>query len=141
MLTVSLDGWGGNSSFRSGRDIYATSLELWKTHAAPAAVAAADFLCGPEMSLAGYATVSSQVLDAPLLQYLDDASREPGSWRSDSGDPIVDLGGELLRHCLLASDGEVNEALVRRCFLFRDTFQAIRSGVTGTPVTATRQTA
>lgn len=127
MLALSADGWSGNSSFdHGGRDIYDASTDRWRGNLATDVVRTTDYLCGPEMALAGYPADPSAGLDARVLGYLARAGRTPGSWRSDSGDLLFDVSGELLRHSLLGQTGSVDVGMVRRCFLFEETFDAIR---------------
>jgi hypothetical protein len=134
MLDLSAEGWTGNSSYaHADRDVYASSRERWRRGLAPEVVRTTDFLCGPEMVLTDYRPEGVPRLDESVLGYLERAGREPGSWRSDSGDAISDLGGELLRHALLDLDGAADAGLVRRCFLFTETFEAIRRARTPGP--------
>jgi hypothetical protein len=136
MLELSAEGWAGNSSYaHADRDVYASSTERWRRALAPEIVRTADFLCGPEMALTEYSIEAPTPLDETVLGYLDRAGRKPGSWRSDSGDSVLDLGGELLRHALLDLGGAVDARLVRRCFLFAETFEAIqRARAAGRPL-------
>jgi hypothetical protein len=132
MLDLSAEGWAGNSSYaHSKRGVYASSAARWRRDLAAEVIHTTDFLCGPEMALTGYRPEDAAGLDETVLGYLERAGREPGSWRSDSGDPVLDLGGELLRHVLLDNNGGTDSGLVRRCFLFTETFEAIRSAHSG----------
>ncbi len=127
MLALSADGWAGNSSFdHSGHNIYNASTGRWRESLAAEVVKTTDFLCGPEMTLCGYAANSNASLDGSVLDYLEQAGLAPGSWRSDSGDLLLDVAGELLRHNLLGHEGSLDAQMVRRCFLFAETFDAIR---------------
>lgn len=127
MLALSADGWSGNSSFdHAGRDVYNASTDRWRGSLAADVVRTTDFLCGPEMALAGYPADPDAGLDTQVLGYLARAGRAPGSWRSDSGDLLLDVSGELLRHSLLGHIGSVDVEMLRRCFLFEETFNAIR---------------
>jgi hypothetical protein len=141
MLALSADGWTGNSSFGEGRDIYRSSAQRWRARLETAAIATADFLCAPEMALTAYEPAAPPRLDEEVLSYLAASSCTPGSWRSDSGDAVVDVGGELLRHALVASSRVPDESLVRRCFLFPETFEAVRVARTPAPGAARRQMA
>lgn len=126
MLELSADGWEGNSSYeQQGRDVYSGSMERWRQTLPQRVVEAVDFHCGPEMALTPYRPASEPV-PAGVLGYVEESGRAPGSWRSDSGDALSDFGGELARHALLAGGGAADGPLVRRCFLFADTFDAIR---------------
>ena len=110
--------WQGNSSYHteSGR-ITDASIERWRKELSPAAIAAVDFYCGPEMQLAGYALSGQPTDSAEVVRYTVAASAEPGSWRSDTGDLVADLGLESLRHHLLDRSGDIPLELARRCFL------------------------
>lgn len=110
--------WQGNSSYHteSGR-ITDASIERWRKELPPEAIAAVDFYCGPEMQLAGYALSGQPTDGAEVVRYTAAASAEPGSWRSDAGDLVADLGLEALRHHLLDRPGDIPPELARRCFL------------------------
>jgi hypothetical protein len=126
MLHLSADGWMGNSSFQhGGRDVYAGTIECWRQALPEPVVQAADYFCGPEMSLTRYQPASTPD-PATVLAYLQQAAAQPGSWRSDSGDLLADFGGEMLRRVLTAGTGVPDEDLARRGFLFHDTLDAIR---------------
>jgi len=127
MLRLSADGWKGNSSFEhGGKDIYRETVDRWRHVLPQRVIEAADFLCGPEMALTEYRPVTKP---EPLrvLAYLQETGLQPGSWRSDSGDSLSDFGGEIVRWALAAAKDPAGELLTRRCFLFDDTFDAIRS--------------
>jgi hypothetical protein len=127
MLELSARGWVGNSSYAHvDRDVYAGSTERWRTFLAPQIISTTDFLCGPEMALTAYRAQTTGQPDQRAFAYLQRAGDDPGSWRSDSGDLVLDWGGELLRHALLELSGEVQTELTRRCFLFTQTFAALR---------------
>ncbi len=126
MLDLSADGWRGNSSYTDvGTGVYSASSERWRTELPEDSLRTVDFLCGPEMSLTGYRPTGEEAFGSEVLRDLEHASRQPGSWRSDSGDTLVDLGGELVRHALLETRDNSDTRLVRRCFLFTETFEAI----------------
>lgn len=126
MLRLSADGWKGNSSFdHGGKDIYAETVDRWRAVLPARVVEAADYLCGPEMALTPYRPVTSPKANE-VLAYLEEAGRETGSWRSDSGDLLVDFGGEIVRHMLLDSGDKPEEFLARRCFLFNDILGSLR---------------
>jgi hypothetical protein len=125
MLRLSADGWMGNSSFQhDGRDIYAETIDRWKRELPESVVQAVDYFCGPEMRLTPYQRVTKPD-PATVLAYLKQASAQPGSWRSDSGDLLTDFGGEMIRHLMVTANGVSEEMLTRRCFLFKDTLDAI----------------
>lgn len=126
MLRLSADGWKGNSSFdHGGKDIYAETVDRWRKVLPARVVQAADYLCGPEMALTPYRPVTSPKAEE-VLAYLEEAGRETGSWRSDSGDLLLDFGGEMVRHMLLDTGCEPEQSLVRRCFLFNGILDSLR---------------
>lgn len=81
------------------------------------------------MRMSGYEPMSAVDADAPSVRRAwVQADLQPGSWRSDSGDIDFDLTHEVLRHRLLIqSTAETDTALIRRCFLFEDTYRLLRS--------------
>jgi Sulfotransferase family len=127
MLNLSAEGWAGNSSYQhADRDVYGSSAQRWRGSLPPEVVRAADFLCGPEMALTEY-RVESRGGPEAVLAYLKRAADDAGSWRSDSGDVDLDFAGELQRHALLEAREADAPAALRRCFLFPETFEAIRA--------------
>lgn len=126
MLHLSADGWMGNSSFcHGGKDVYAETIDRWRQVLPESVVQTADYLCGPEMAMTPYRAATTPK-PATVLGYLQKAAAHPGSWRSDSGDLLVDFGGEMVRQVMFGTNEVPDELLVRRCFLFRDTLDAIR---------------
>lgn len=128
MLRLSADGWQGNSSFdHGGRDIHAETVDRWRQMLPPPMVQTADYLCGPEMRLTPY-----QPADTPdpaaVLTALREAGGNAGSWRSDSGDLLHDFGGEMVRQWLCSTNEFAGDDFIRKCFLFRDTLDAIKTG-------------
>ncbi|MCA1999515.1 MAG: sulfotransferase, partial [Hyphomicrobiales bacterium] len=121
------NGWQGNSSFGAiGTGISPAAAEGWRRRIAPADHALAEFLCAPEMAAAGYEpdAVLPEPTDAVLRRMLD-FHDDPGSWRSDSGDPFADLAWEALRHRLWRAPPSLPETgtLMARCFLNPDVLQ------------------
>jgi len=131
MLELSADGWQGNSSFASGQDVYGSSAERWRKSLGADVRGAADFLCGPEMALTSYRPDAAPVRTSEVKEYLHRAEQVPASWRSDSGDPDDDFGNEVRRRNLLSQSAATDAGLIRRCFLFIDTFAAIRRATFG----------
>jgi hypothetical protein len=123
MLSLSAEGWSGNSSYAHGKDVYASSAARWKQSLPADVRQAADYLCGPEMALTRYRP-DTDATPAGVEAYLQHAESAPASWRSTSGNPAEDFAGERRRYELLkAGQGDANE--IRRCFLFPETFKAI----------------
>ncbi len=126
MLRLSEDGWRGNSSFEhDGQDVYQNTVNRWFECLPDRVVQTVEFLCSPEMRLTPYFPFSEPKPDK-VLSFLAEANQNPGSWRSDSTDPLADFGGELIRYFFLESNELSDESLVRRCFLFSDTLNKIR---------------
>jgi hypothetical protein len=93
----------------------------------PEMLATVDFLCGSEMNLTPYKPVASGGTDKSVIECLLTANSENCSWRSDSGDALSDFAWEALRHRIIDDDQTPSNTLLRRCFLFPETFEAIRS--------------
>lgn len=128
MTALSEDGWFGNSGYRDcGRDIYKESEQRWRKALSDEVTAAVDYLCGPEMKLTPYVPVSPAKMFSKIADYIFGANTRPYSWRSDSGDALSDLAWETLRHELLESRDYENPSVLRRCFLFEETFDDILS--------------
>ena len=125
MLSLSADGWTGNSSFAEGRDVYGSSTDRWR-RSLPAPIArTADFLCAPEMALTAYRPLAAPEISDEVSSFLAQVDREPFSWRSSSGDAARDIRGECARYELLDGPNPARD-LVRQSFLFTETFDAIR---------------
>jgi Sulfotransferase family len=127
--------WQGNSSFEeSTTGISTRPASRWRSTLDPAIVAAIEFLCGPEMALAGFdaLTRGAQIEvepDAAALIYLIRADKSYANWRSDLGDPQIDLGYELFRRKLMALPDDFDDPkLVRRSFLFPEIRRQLREG-------------
>lgn len=115
--------WEGNSSYgRVGALIDPIGIDRWRQHLSPTMIDTIEFHCGPEMLLLDYPLMSEGLngrLTSEVIDEIEKAHANPGSWRSDSGDPMSDLGYELLRTALLSLNlRNDDETLVRRCFLF-----------------------
>lgn len=122
--------WTANSSFndvRGGLDPIAA--ERWRTVMAADDREAVEWLCGPELALCGYAVdQGGESRTASVLQRLLRDQRDYCSWRSDLGDDVFDLGGELLRRSMLGPDvGETSPDLIRRLFLSLDVHARLKT--------------
>lgn len=124
MLSLSAEGWSGNSSFAEGRDVYESSVDRWMASLPADARAATDYLCGPEMALTSYRPEAHVATDS-VRAYLQGADRAPVSWQSSSGDAAADMAHEQARHGLLAASERARGHEVRENFLFGETFDAI----------------
>lgn len=109
--------WSGNSSFVTApATIDATAAQRWRTTLDPDVHRLVDWLCGPDMILAGYEPDTDD--EPAALRALAAESDSYTHWRSDSGDVVVDAGSEMLRRALLRDSAPIDDALARRCFLF-----------------------
>lgn len=117
--------WNGNSSFESStKGISKHRAERWKSKLAPEIVKTVDFLCGPEMRLAGFEPMHSITgPDPDVFNYLMSANKEYMNWRSDIGDLQQDYGFELFRHAMLQDGNVDDDQLLRRSFLFPEVYQ------------------
>jgi len=128
--------WQGNSSFEDVTNgIGISSLEHWRQFENRAAIKLVEFICGPEMELAGYeqaAPVGETWPDALVSDYLMHDQQGSFNWRSDFGDPQKDYGYELFRRALLSLPSPAHdEALIRRSFLFTEVFRRLRDNPVG----------
>lgn len=133
--------WSGNSSFESTTAGIKKSRALrWREQLDPVVMELVELLCAPEFGLVGLepqtevgraGSPSAEVIDYVIAE--EDAYT---NWRTGTGDPQCDLGYELFRWALLRTgvDTEADDDLIRRSFLFRHVFDAIRSGATPLPV-------
>ena len=122
--------WRGNSSFEKQLPgIVAGQTERWRT-LQPRIVRMLDFVCGPEMRLAGYEPVTDMAdrsAESEVLAYMIENGRAPCSWRTDLGDPQLDYGFELFRRVLFSLDARLlDRDVVRRCFLFEEPLKRLR---------------
>jgi hypothetical protein len=127
MLHLSADGWHGNSSYRHhSRDVYSVTVDRWKSVLPRVLVETADFLCGPEMLLTPYRPMERPDPEH-VLEFFVEADKQPGAWRSDTGDVLRDFGCELVRLAMVRSDRPYESGLIRRCFLLEKAYAAIRA--------------
>lgn len=123
--------WTANTSFGPFEGIHPAPRDRWRSTLDGALARTVEFLCGPEMTLAGYDAGTG--LDRPgpeVLRCFLDRSADAASWRSTTGDPQSDLGFELFRRELLGLPEPVrDEELVRRSFLYDDVHRALRDVV------------
>ncbi|NJO53377.1 MAG: hypothetical protein HC840_32680, partial [Leptolyngbyaceae cyanobacterium RM2_2_4] len=87
-------------------------------------------LC-PEMAMLGYArTTTGHMPLQDIRDCISEADRNPGKWRSDSGDVEADFIWELRRWQLLrGQSSDIQE--VRRCFLFESVYEKLLQINTG----------
>lgn len=126
MLSLSDQGWPGNSSYADGKDIYASSAEEWRRRLPADARRAVEYLCRPEMALTPYRCDEPPAPRSEVERYLARAGEGAISWRSGLGDAAAEVEGEASRHRLLDDPGEPDARRVRHAFLFTDTFHSIQ---------------
>lgn len=121
--------WAGNSSFQERTaGIDSAPAERWRQALDPALLGLAELVCRPELELAGYEPATAGGPDQAVLAHLEESDRRPASWRSDLGDPVLDYRLEVERAPLLEA-ADPDPAAVRRAFLFREAFAALRARV------------
>jgi len=119
----------GNSSYGGLSGISSEPAEHWRKTISPAARKAVEFHCGPEMVYSGYRLEEGQPgsLDDAVWQYVCEADRTPGSWRSDGCDPERDTMAERHRWEMLDRPAsESSTEAIRRHFLIETSYRRIR---------------
>jgi hypothetical protein len=127
--------WSGNSSFEGKTEgISAHRALRWRDKLDPTILAAIEYLCGPDLKLLGYPTFTDfadpvKDADGAVINFLIKDHSGYVNWRSDLNDPLADLGLEAMRRQLLRlPTSSTDVALVRRTFLFEETYRALRTG-------------
>lgn len=121
-------GLRANSSHGDGPGGIRPELaERWRSAIDPRAQAMVELTCGPELGLWGYRHHPDAWRFQDVLAYLRELDRAPGSWRSDLGDPELDLVHELRRRSLVVAPGTPEPAQIRRAFLFPEHWRRLRS--------------
>ena len=127
--------WSGNSSFEGKTEGISSHRALrWRDKLDPTTLAAIEYLCGPDLKLVGYPTFTDYAdpakdADGAVIDFLLKDHSGFANWRSDLNDPLADLGLEAMRRQLLRlPTPSTDAALVRRAFLFEETYRALRAG-------------
>jgi hypothetical protein len=127
--------WGGNSSFEGKTEGFVPARATrWREKLDETIWNAIEYLCGPDLEMVGYPTFTTfadpQTPASPeVTQFLLDDHSSFANWRSDLGDPLRDLGLEAVRRQLLGlPQAAKDRSLLRKCFLFEQTYEALRSG-------------
>jgi hypothetical protein len=118
--------WRGNSSFGVNVGINSNAAERWRDCLPLAIQATVEFHCAPEMAMLGYIcnSIKKDVQLNMIWDTIMDADRNPGKWRSDSGDVEADFAWELRRWSLLRDRSKDIEE-IRRCFLFESIYEEL----------------
>jgi hypothetical protein len=126
--------WLGNSSFEAKTEGFGAHRAFrWRERLQSRVIALIEYLCGPEMALVGYPTVTKYAdpqtdADADIFEALIADLTGYANWRSDLGDPLLDLGLEAVRRQLLRARHAVPDPmLVRKTFLFEEAYDAIHN--------------
>lgn len=127
--------WSGNSSFEQRTEgISAHRALRWRKSLPDVTLQAIEYLCAPELTLLGYPTFTPYAdpgvdASADVTAFLMKDQAGYANWRSDLGDPLLDHGLEAVRRQLLRlKEPSRDAALVRRCFLFEETYLALHGG-------------
>lgn len=127
--------WIGNSSFEDRTEgVRAHRSTRWRSTLDPVILDTVEWLCGPDMRLAGYEPITrfAEAVEpsAAIIDFLRRESASELNWRSDLGDPDMDIGYEIERKRLLILSSPLTDAaMVRRCFLFPEVYAALRDPV------------
>lgn len=127
--------WSGNSSFEDKTEgISAHRALRWRDKLDPTVLAAIEYLCGPDLKLVGYPTFTDYAdpakdADGAVTEFLLKDLSGYTNWCTNLDDPLQDLGLEAMRRQLLRLSKPITDlALVRRTFLFEETYQALHAG-------------
>jgi hypothetical protein len=125
--------WQGNSSYKASvGGVDADLANRWETYLAEPLVRLIDFLAGTDMRLLGYEPRTGRVpgseADIPVEAFVESYGAR-ASWRSDSRDLLLDMGLEIARRALLASQCKPDENLIKRCFLFPQVYNELQKDV------------
>jgi hypothetical protein len=126
--------WVGNSSFENETSgIKASRARRWRDNIEPTVLDTIEYLCGPDLELAGYTPVTrfsnpNEVISNSIFEYLLNEHDSYSNWRSDMNDPLANIGMEAVRRSLLTSPISCpNKPLIRKLFLFTETYKYLRS--------------
>lgn len=118
-------------SWKSTKEIYARSVDIWRERLPAPIVEVVELICGAEMKLLGQAptgTCDRPGLSSEALRFIIEDSEGCRGWRSDFGTLEKDVGFELFRQVLLTS-GPVetkDHELIERSFLFTSVYEALQ---------------
>ena len=112
--------------FNSSRSI------RWRKMLDPIIIQTIEYLCGPELDLVGYPTLTKfsdpkNDINEKVFNYLLQNYNTFSNWRSDLGDFASDIGLETLRRNLLRDDYICNDSkLIKRIFLSTEIYNQLR---------------
>ena len=70
----------------------------------------------------------NEIISNSIFEYLLNEHDSYSNWRSDMNDPLANIGMEAVRRTLLANSFFCqNESLIRKLFLFTETYEYLRS--------------
>ena len=126
--------WTGNSSFEGKTEGISSHRALrWRQKMDTDTLALIEYLCGPDLALVGYPTQTdyadpAKPANSEMIEILLKDYAGYSNWRSDLNDPLKDLGLEATRRQLLCLNRPLaDKKLIRRTFLFQETYEALRS--------------
>lgn len=121
--------WTGNSSFETTTvGISTHRAERWRTALPEETRRLVDFLAAPDLLAAGYEPIEDfrgVGPDDEVIAALMEGHAGYANWRSDLGDPLADLGAELVRRALLDLDVPPEDLLLQS-FLFHEAHLRVR---------------
>lgn len=86
-----------------------------------------EYVVGPDLEHLGYELSQSNGLHIQEWDWYELYEKEYldcNGWHTDNGNPVVDLGLEMLRHQLIQFKTD-NQELIRRCFLFPEIYYSL----------------
>lgn len=123
--------WQGNSSFRASMNgITASSTAYWRKVLSQDEIHYIEFLTAYDMALLGYKadTFPHEKNSSHILDMMMADNVKFSSWRSDSGDPLLDFGREATRNAMLGiSKAKFGREKIREAFLYEETFSRLQS--------------
>jgi hypothetical protein len=91
-----------------------------------------EYLCGTGLKLSVYTPLTTlsdpkACITDTVFEHLINEHESYSNWRSDMNDPLANLGMEAILRSLLSSPNICsNESLIRKVFLFTETYDALR---------------
>ena len=122
--------WKGNSHIHGKRPpgIYSDSIDAWKTKLPWKICECIEFVAGKEMKINGYDLqfADERSFSSEAFGFFLDNDKSPSSWKSSTAPIDTQLGWEWGRHQMLDIDGELPEDLIKRYFLCKQAYQALK---------------
>lgn len=123
------DKWVPWSNFKvPEKGIYKDSTSAWRKHLSPGTVEFAEFICEPEMKLAGYIpeVYGGGIPTAEVMRFLIEDDKNAVGWRGVHEHWDVEHAFELYRkQALKLGRGVLDKATTEKYFLFEQVYQEL----------------